>query len=72
LGLTAVYLAAVEVGIYWMHRTLHTNKFLYKHVHGLHHKYNMGSGRELSPWSSIAFNPLDGVLQVIVCDVTCV
>lgn len=62
-ALTALYLACVEVGVYWMHRTLHTNKFLYKHVHGLHHKYNMGTGRELSPWASIAFNPLDGLLQ---------
>ena len=49
--------------IYWMHRTLHTNKFLYKYVHALHHKYN--SAETLSPWASIAFNPLDGVLQVI-------
>lgn len=48
--------------IYWMHRTLHTNKFLYKYVHALHHKYN--SAETLSPWASIAFNPLDGVLQV--------
>lgn len=46
-----------------MHRTLHTNKFLYKYVHALHHKYN--SAETLSPWASIAFNPLDGVLQVI-------
>lgn len=45
-----------------MHRTLHTNKFLYKYVHALHHKYN--SADTLSPWASIAFNPLDGVLQV--------
>uniref|UniRef100_A0A6U4LI48 Fatty acid hydroxylase domain-containing protein n=2 Tax=Phaeomonas parva TaxID=124430 RepID=A0A6U4LI48_9STRA len=44
-----------------MHRTLHTNKFLYKWVHGLHHKYN--SHATLSPWASIAFNPLDGIAQ---------
>lgn len=48
--------------IYWMHRTLHTNKFLYKYVHALHHKYNTAD--TLSPWASIAFNPLDGCLQV--------
>jgi len=35
-----LYIALVELGIYWVHRTLHTNKFLYKYVHGLHHKYN--------------------------------
>lgn len=61
LCLTLLYLACVEVGIYWMHRTLHTNKFLYKYVHALHHKYNNPSS--LTPWASVAFNPLDGILQ---------
>lgn len=56
-----LYLALVELGVYWMHRTLHTNKFLYKYVHGLHHKYNQAI--TLTPWASIAFNPLDGILQ---------
>jgi len=55
------YLSLVEIGIYWMHRTLHTNKFLYKYVHGLHHKYNKQI--TMTPWCSIAFNPLDGILQ---------
>jgi Delta7-sterol 5-desaturase len=58
---TLLYLALVEVGIYWMHRTLHENKWLYKHVHALHHKYNKPS--TLSPWASVAFNPIDGILQ---------
>eukprot|EP00616_Rhizochromulina_sp_CCMP1243_P018734 CAMPEP_0118961958 /NCGR_PEP_ID=MMETSP1173-20130426/468_1 /TAXON_ID=1034831 /ORGANISM="Rhizochromulina marina cf, Strain CCMP1243" /LENGTH=322 /DNA_ID=CAMNT_0006910167 /DNA_START=22 /DNA_END=990 /DNA_ORIENTATION=+ len=65
---TAAYLACVEIGIYWMHRTLHTNKFLYKYVHGLHHKYN--KPELLSPWASVAFNPLDGILQAcpyVIC-----
>jgi len=61
LGWLFLYICFVEVGIYWMHRTLHTNKFLYKYVHGLHHKYNKAS--TLTPWCSIAFNPLDGILQ---------
>jgi lathosterol oxidase len=56
-----LYLTFVEIGIYWMHRTLHTNKFLYKYVHGLHHKYN--SAQSLTPFCSIAFNPIDGLLQ---------
>jgi len=56
-----IYLIFVEIGIYWMHRTLHTNKFLYKYIHGLHHKYNKQI--TMTPWASIAFNPLDGVLQ---------
>ena len=55
------YFALVEIGIYWMHRTLHTNKFLYKHVHMLHHKYN--KPETLTPWASIAFHPLDGMMQ---------
>jgi lathosterol oxidase len=57
-----IYVCLFEVGIYWVHRTLHTNKFLYKYVHALHHKYNKHS--TLSPWASLAFNPLDGALQV--------
>ncbi len=61
LAATAAYFCLVEIGIYWMHRTLHTNKFLYKHVHALHHKYNRPD--TLSPWASIAFNPIDGILQ---------
>jgi len=56
-----LYFCLVEIGIYWMHRTLHTNKWLYKHIHVLHHKYN--SPQTLTPWASIAFHPLDGVLQ---------
>lgn len=55
------YIVCVEIGIYWMHRTLHTNKFLYKYVHGPHHMYNKHD--TLSPWASLAFHPLDGVLQ---------
>jgi lathosterol oxidase len=62
------YFSLVEIGIYWMHRTLHTNKFLYKHVHMLHHKYNRPD--TLTPWASIAFHPLDGILQAspyVIC-----
>jgi len=56
-----LYIAFVEVGIYWVHRTLHTNKFCYKYIHGLHHKYNTAA--TLTPWASIAFNPIDGLMQ---------
>ena len=61
LGYTLLYFALVEIGIYWMHRTLHTNKFLYKHIHMPHHKYSRPD--TLTPWASIAFHPLDGMLQ---------
>eukprot|EP00586_Coscinodiscus_wailesii_P019547 CAMPEP_0172506190 /NCGR_PEP_ID=MMETSP1066-20121228/192546_1 /TAXON_ID=671091 /ORGANISM="Coscinodiscus wailesii, Strain CCMP2513" /LENGTH=386 /DNA_ID=CAMNT_0013283101 /DNA_START=92 /DNA_END=1252 /DNA_ORIENTATION=- len=56
-----VYFTLVEIGIYWMHRTLHENKFLYKHIHLKHHQYN--KPETLTPWASIAFHPLDGILQ---------
>lgn len=56
-----LYFCFFETGIYWMHRKLHTNKFLYKYVHALHHKYN--KPLTLTPWCSIAFNPIDGMLQ---------
>lgn len=55
------YLALVEIGIYWMHRTLHENKFCYNYIHRLHHTYDHHS--TLTPWASIAFNPLDGIMQ---------
>jgi len=61
LAYLALYMFFVEIGIYWMHRTLHENKLLYKYIHALHHKYNKAS--TLTPWCSIAFNPLDGILQ---------
>jgi Delta7-sterol 5-desaturase len=60
-GMMIVYFALVEIGIYWMHRTLHTNKWLYKYIHMKHHQYN--KPETLTPWASIAFHPLDGILQ---------
>lgn len=57
-----VYIVFVEIGIYWMHRTLHTNKWMFTNIHALHHKYNTAS--QMTPWCSIAFNPVDGILQV--------
>jgi Delta7-sterol 5-desaturase len=61
LASMALYFMCVEIGIYWMHRTLHTNKTLYKYIHMLHHQYN--KAETLTPWASIAFHPLDGILQ---------
>jgi lathosterol oxidase len=55
------YFACVEIGIYWMHRTLHTNKWMYKYIHMKHHQYK--KAETLTPWASIAFNPVDGMLQ---------
>jgi len=58
---TVFYFVLVEIGIYWMHRTLHENKTLYKYIHKLHHSYS--KPETLTPWASIAFHPLDGILQ---------
>eukprot|EP00934_Nitzschia_sp_Nitz4_P005428 Nitzschia sp. Nitz4//scaffold52_size167869//80785//82117//NITZ4_002277-RA/size167869-snap-gene-0.226-mRNA-1//-1//CDS//3329554038//5418//frame0 len=55
------YFCCVEIGIYWMHRTLHTNKWMYKNLHLIHHYYN--KAETLTPWASIAFHPVDGILQ---------
>lgn len=60
-ALLFVYMVFVEIGIYWAHRTLHTNKWLYKHLHSIHHKYN--SANTLTSWTSIAFHPVDGAIQ---------
>ena len=49
-----------EWGIYWVHRYLHDNKFLYKFLHRTHHIYN----NNLSPFAGLAFHPIDGMLQV--------
>lgn len=58
---TILYLMLVEVGIYWMHRQLHSVPLFFKYIHAKHHLYN--SPDTLSPWASIAFNPIDGILQ---------
>jgi lathosterol oxidase len=56
-----LYFTLVEIGIYWMHRKLHTNKTLYKYIHLKHHAYN--KPETLTPWCSIAFHPVDGIMQ---------
>jgi len=58
---TAVYIFFVEWAIYWIHRVLHTNRFLYKWLHHDHHIYN--NKDDLSPFAGLAFHPLDGMAQ---------
>jgi len=55
-----VYMAGVELGVYWMHRSLHSG-WAYRYLHTTHHKYN--KEHTLSPFAGLAFNPLDGILQ---------
>ncbi len=58
---TAVYLFFVEWGIYWVHRYLHENRWLYKALHWDHHIYC--NNADLSPFAGLAFHPIDGMLQ---------
>ena len=57
----AAYFFLVEWGIYWVHRTLHDNRTLYKWLHRTHHIYN--NQNSLSPFAGLAFHPIDGMLQ---------
>ncbi|XP_010463676.1 PREDICTED: putative Delta(7)-sterol-C5(6)-desaturase 2 isoform X1 [Camelina sativa] len=59
----AIYLVLVEFGIYWVHKELHDIKFLYKHLHAIHHMYNKQN--TLSPFAGLALHPLDGILQAV-------
>jgi len=58
---TVAFLAASELIVYWVHRALHEVKWLYRHVHSIHHQFK--TEQELSPFASMAFMPLDGLLQ---------
>ena len=55
------YMVLVEMGIYWMHRKLHENKWLWTYIHEPHHRYQ--EAQDMTPWASIAFHPLDGIMQ---------
>jgi lathosterol oxidase len=54
-----VVLLLTELGVYWAHRILH-QPWLYKHLHLHHHKY-----RRPTPWTSMAFHPIDSWLQAL-------
>jgi lathosterol oxidase len=60
-GEAVVFLCAVEMLVYWVHRALHESPWLYRHVHRQHHIYK--SREEMSPFASMAFMPLDGLAQ---------
>lgn len=58
----ACHPATQEWAIYWIHRYLHDNRTLYKLLHETHHIYN--NRNSLSPFAGLAFDPIDGLLQV--------
>jgi lathosterol oxidase len=58
LGSIVAVLVITEPLVYWAHRLLH-HPFLYKHLHLPHHQF-----RTPSPFTSMAFHPLDSFAQV--------
>jgi lathosterol oxidase len=62
LAYFAMYMVAVEFGVYWNHRLLHEIGWAYKWLHHDHHKYN--KEHTLSPFAGLAFHPVDGIIQV--------
>ena len=59
LGTAVLVLVITEPLVYWAHRILH-HPVLYKHIHLVHHKF-----RQPSPWTSMAFHPLDSFMQAV-------
>lgn len=58
LALSVVLVLVItEPMVYWAHRILH-RPWLYKHIHLHHHQF-----RVPSPWTSMAFHPLDSFAQ---------
>lgn len=55
----ALVLLITEPLVYWAHRLLH-HPVLYKHIHLHHHQF-----RVPSPWTSMAFHPLDSFAQAV-------
>jgi lathosterol oxidase len=53
------YLAFTETGAYWMHRAQHL-PWLQRSIHQYHHQF-----RVPTPWVSMAFHPVDSLLQGI-------
>lgn len=52
-------LVITEFLVYWAHRVLH-HPVLYRHIHYHHHQF-----RTPSPWTSMAFHPLDSFAQAV-------
>lgn len=55
-----VLLVFTETLIYWTHYAFHRVPWLWKHIHGRHHKYKVPT-----PYSSLSFNPMDSFLQAV-------
>ncbi|XP_050435244.1 putative methylsterol monooxygenase DDB_G0270946 isoform X2 [Adelges cooleyi] len=52
-------ITATDYSIYWLHRMFHT-RFLYKHVHAYHHRYN-----QPNPWNAFAVHPIEIITNAL-------
>ena len=55
-----------ETCTYWIHRVLHTNSYLYKHLHKIHH-----ISVDVTPFTAFSFHPLDAFAQATPTFVSC-
>jgi lathosterol oxidase len=55
-----------ETFTYWIHRIFHTNRFLYKNLHQIHHR-----SVDVTPFSGFAFHPIDALGQALPTFVSC-
>lgn len=53
VGLFAI-LVIIDTWFYWLHRALHDNRFLYRHVHLIHHR-----SVDVTPLAGNRFHPLE-------------
>ena len=55
-----------ETLTYWAHRFLHTYRFLYRHLHIVHHR-----SKSVTPFSGFAFHPIDAFIQAMPTFTSC-
>eukprot|EP00928_Gymnodinium_smaydae_P067648 TRINITY_DN50642_c0_g1_i1.p1 TRINITY_DN50642_c0_g1~~TRINITY_DN50642_c0_g1_i1.p1 ORF type:complete len:294 (+),score=14.41 TRINITY_DN50642_c0_g1_i1:53-883(+) len=55
----AVVLLWSDFHFYWVHRLLHESKWLYRHVHKVHHE-----SHNPDPWSGLSFHPIEAALYL--------
>ena len=56
----AIFMLAVELGVYWAHRLMHTHTRLIK-MHAKHHSFVT----RLTSFAGFAFEPVDGIVQAL-------
>lgn len=71
-GIPYIFLSVIfhiifdETFTYWIHRILHTNDYLYRKLHIIHHR-----SVDITPFAGFAFHPLDAFAQAVPTFVSC-